>query len=233
MKPTRKLNRRSFLGRVAGGLVFGGALGLIGAEAAAFQRVQTGLTDSDSGSSSDDPGYGRGGANAISDNDPRDPAGQGVNVRNRAQPPQTGVTDRDPTDPRGGGRGGTTGFSDNDRGANADPSGRGHGVVRNGPYSGYSDADRGQIHDAPGHGVGRGAPTGYTGRTDSDPSDAGGYGRGGTSGAATDVRGYRRRSNGECLRHSGTTDADNGAARDPANYGHENGNNVVQRYYCN
>ena len=232
MKTVRKLNRRSFLGRVAGGLVFGGSLGLVGAEAAAFQRVQTGLTDSDSGSNSDDAGYGRGGQNAISDNDPRDPAGQGVNVRNRGQGPQTGVTDRDPTDRRGEGRGATTGFSDSDSGANADPSMGGRGTVRHGPYSGYSDADTGQIHDTPGHGVGRGAPHTYTGRTDSDSSDAGGYGRGGTGGAATDVRGYRRRANNECLRHSGTTDADNGAARDPANYGHENGNNVVPSYYC-
>jgi hypothetical protein len=235
MRPTRKLNRRSFFTQVMGGAIAAGAVGLVTGEASAGQGPPyTGITDSDSGSTSDHPGYGRGGSGAISDNDSgpnADPGGQGRN--RRGQPPASGVTDRDPTDPRGQGRGATTGFSDSDRGPNADPSGRGRGTVRGSPYSGYSDSDRGQIHDAPGHGVGRSAPSGYTGLTDSDPQDRGGYGRGrNAQRPATDVRGYARRANGNCLRYSGTTDADSGAARDPSSYGHANGNNVVPDYYC-
>ena len=56
MKPTRKLSRRSFLGRVAGGAIAGGAaLTVLGAPAEALQ-----VTDSDSGPNSDPPGRGRG-----------------------------------------------------------------------------------------------------------------------------------------------------------------------------
>ena len=234
MNVTRKLNRRSFMGQVTGG-VAAGALGLFGGEARAWQPPYTGITDTDSGSTSDGPGYGRGGAEAVSDNDsgPRaDPGGQGRNARNRGQPPATGVTDRDGgpnADARGRGRGATTGFSDRDRGANADLSGRGRGTVRSGPYSGYSDNDSGEIHDAPGHGAG--GPTRYTGLTDSDSVDRGGYGLG-PNRRPSEVRGYQRRRSGQCLRYSGSSDRDAGAARDPAGYGHENGNNVVESYFC-
>ena len=47
MKPTHKLNRRSFMGRVVGTVAIGGALSLVGGEALAFQ-----VSDSDSGPNS-------------------------------------------------------------------------------------------------------------------------------------------------------------------------------------
>ena len=141
MKVTRRLNRRSFLGQVAGGAVAAGALGLIGSAARAQTGPYTGGTDNDSGSNADNAGHGR---------------GPGGNASGQPQSnPQTGITDRDPTDPSGQGRGGSTGYSDSDSGANADPSGRGR---------------RGQATQ--------------TGITDSDSSDAYGQGHG-TSGAGT------------------------------------------------
>src|SRR5580765_660382 len=123
MKPTRKVSRRSFMARIMGGVAAGGALGIIGGEARAWQPPYTGITDNDTGSNSDNTGYGRGGNRAVSDNDSgpdADPAGHGRNTRGRVQP-RTGITDRDASDPSGGGRGGSSGYSDNDSGPNADP----------------------------------------------------------------------------------------------------------------
>ncbi|MGE0179202.1 MAG: twin-arginine translocation signal domain-containing protein [Sphingomonas sp.] len=94
MKPTRKLSRRSFLTRVAGGAIAGGgALMVLGGTASAYQ-----VTDSDSGATSDPPGRGRG--------------------RNRIR----GCTDADSgqnADPPSAGRGSRT--TDSDSGPNADP----------------------------------------------------------------------------------------------------------------
>src|SRR6185503_5684119 len=127
MKPTRRLNRRSFLGRVAGGAVAAGALGIIGGEAKAWQTgPYTGVTDNDSGSYADNAGHGRGpGGNAngqpaqpqnnqtgYSDSDSganADPSGGG----RRGQRPNTGITDGDPTDPYGQGHGTSGGTSHN------------------------------------------------------------------------------------------------------------------------
>jgi len=107
MKPTRRLNRRSFFRQVAGGAVAAGALGVIGGEARAWQTgPYTGVTDNDSGGNADNAGHGRG------------PGG------NASGHPQ-GVTDSDVYDPSGAGRGGGTGYSDSDSGPGADPSGRG------------------------------------------------------------------------------------------------------------
>ena len=90
MKTDRKLSRRSFLGRVVGGTVAGGAfVALATTRAEAIQasdrdtgpnadpagRGRTGLTDSDSGPNADQPGRGRG--NGRSDSDPTDRAGCG------------------------------------------------------------------------------------------------------------------------------------------------------------
>src|SRR5688572_14564101 len=113
MKPTRKLSRRSFLGRVAGGALVGGAaLTVLGGRAEALQTDNDsgpnadpagrgrGVTDNDRGRNADPAGRGRG--TGVSDNDSgrnADPAGRG---RGRA----TGVTDNDPSDPANGGRGG-------------------------------------------------------------------------------------------------------------------------------
>jgi hypothetical protein len=75
MKPTRRVSRRSFLVRVAGGALAGGAaLTVLGGEAGAQGvtdsdtgpaadprgRGRGALTDTDSGPSSDQPGKGRG-----------------------------------------------------------------------------------------------------------------------------------------------------------------------------
>ncbi|HEV7660754.1 MAG TPA: hypothetical protein VGO55_13020 [Allosphingosinicella sp.] len=63
MKPTRRVSRRSFLVRVAGGALIGGAaLTVLGGEAGAVQ----GVTDSDSGPGADPRGRGRG---ALTDSD--------------------------------------------------------------------------------------------------------------------------------------------------------------------
>ena len=152
MKPTRQVNRRSFLHQVAGGAALGGTLGLVSSsEAFAVQvtdcdsgagadpggrgtgrRPRTGVTDSDSGAAADPGGCGRGGTRST------DPG---------SHQQQTGYTDSDPTDRVGSGRGGTgsrqhTGVTDRDSGAGADPagSGRGGGTTRNGGGSGSSDA---------------------------------------------------------------------------------------------
>jgi len=178
MKPARKLNRRSFLGQVAGGAIGLGALGLVGSSRAGAQTgPYTGVTDNDTGSYADNAGHGRGpGGNA---------SGQPVR--------QTGVTDRDPTDPSGGGRGTATGYSDSDSGSNADPSGQGR---RREYQTGRTDSDS---YDRTGEG--RGPVQGYerpsqhrpdgtcvvpTGHTDSDSGqtrDPSGYGNNGAPGS--------------------------------------------------
>ena len=102
MKPTRKLTRRSFLGRVAGGVVGGAALIATGAhEAEALQ-----VSDRDSGSNSDPAGRGYTG---YSDRD----SGRNADRVNHGR--------------RGRRGGGIQGCTDNDRGSNSDPAGRGHG----------------------------------------------------------------------------------------------------------
>ena len=118
MKPTRKLTRRSFLGRVAGGVVGGAALIAAGTPAAEALQVsdrdtgsnsdpvgrgRTGVTDNDSGSNSDRPNHGRRGR------------------RSSGGSSQRACTDRDTgrgSDPQGRGRG--TGYSDSDSGRNSD-----------------------------------------------------------------------------------------------------------------
>lgn len=108
MTPSRKLSRRSFFARVAGGAI---AVPLLAGRA----RAQT--TDSDTGFYADPAGSGRG----LTDNDTgpdADLAGQG----------RGGVTDNDSgasADPAGNGRGrrrrACSGHTDNDGGVYADP----------------------------------------------------------------------------------------------------------------
>ncbi len=82
MKPVRKLSRRSFLTRVAGGAVIaGGAIATLGGTAQALQ-----VTDSDSGATADPPGRGRGNRRirGCTDGDSgatADPAGNGRGTR--------------------------------------------------------------------------------------------------------------------------------------------------------
>ena len=102
MSEESKLDRRSFLGRVMGGVAIAGAATVLGGTAARAQvsdsdptdaagRGRTGRTDSDP---TDGAGRGRGTHNGRSDSDPTDSAGQG----------RTGRTDSDPTDGVGRGR---------------------------------------------------------------------------------------------------------------------------------
>ena len=105
MAEIKRLNRRSFLTRVAGGTVIGGAMLLIAGSASAQ------ITDQDSGAHADGGGHGRG--TGHTDQDPTDGA---CNGRNRTS--ANGITDQDPGDPRGNGRG--TGHTDSDSGANGD-----------------------------------------------------------------------------------------------------------------
>lgn len=204
MKATRQTSRRSFMGRVLGGVAIG-ALATVSGKARAWQRGgYTGVTDSDSGYNSDEAGYGRGGRGSRpssnytghTDNDGADPVNGGVHGGNEA----TGLTDRDSgprADSAGYGRGtlgrpgvrqgGRTGPgpTDND---STDSTGEGRGRA----YTGISDQDSGSYSDNAGYGRGgRGSrrdpqvsqSPGYTGITDQDSgpnSDNGGYGRGGS-----------------------------------------------------
>ena len=105
MKPTRKLSRRSFLGRVAGGIVAGGAtLTILGREAQAqpsdtdptdqVGRGYTGVTDNDRGGNADPVGNGRG-RGRITDSDSGSMADPSGNGRGRRRTSATGVTDGD------------------------------------------------------------------------------------------------------------------------------------------
>lgn len=165
MRTRRHLTRRSFLARVSGGLVAGGALALI--DGAPRARAQTGpftgVTDSDSGAAADNAGHGRG------------PGGNRY-----GQPPQPQRQ---------------TGYSDSDSGPNADPSGAGRRGVRTGvtdsdPTDPYGNG-RGSLNSG-GRGVrpNQRRPDGrcvhYTGRTDSDAGavrDPSSYGHGGSQGS--------------------------------------------------
>src|SRR5689334_17862470 len=107
MRSGRRLNRRSFLRRVAGRAAATGALGVIGGEARAWQTgPYTGVTDQDSGSHADNAGHGRG------------PGGNSSGQPAQPQPGQTGYSDSDSgadADPSGGGRRGQrpqTGITD-------------------------------------------------------------------------------------------------------------------------
>jgi hypothetical protein len=91
MKPTKKLSRRSFLGRVAGGAIAGGAALTILGETPAYAQV----TDTDTGRYADPVGRGRGRrGSGVTDSDTgryADPAGNGRGRRRRC----TGLTDAD------------------------------------------------------------------------------------------------------------------------------------------
>ena len=127
MTPRRKLSRRSFLAKVAGGSVLaGGALFFVSGRAEAYQ-----CSDSDPppGRGGDPSGRGRYcGARprtGCSDNDSgrgSDPAAYGRHCRTA-----TGYTDNDSGDPTNGGHGPNRGriCSDSDSGPRADNEGQG------------------------------------------------------------------------------------------------------------
>lgn len=117
MKPTRKLTRRSFLGRVAGGVVGGAALVAVGTPAAEALQV----TDRDSGANSDPPGRGYTGVTDRDSGSNSDRPNHGRRGRRPVRSSYRPCTDRDTgrgSDPQGRGRG--TGYSDSDSGRNSD-----------------------------------------------------------------------------------------------------------------
>ena len=121
MKPTRRLSRRSFLGRVAGGAIIGGAaLTVLGTEAVALQ-----VSDSDSGPTGDPAGRGRGNLTDRDSGSNADRPGRGRGAR------RASCTDRDSGARSDGvGRGRGNGVNDADSGANADAARCGRGPRR-------------------------------------------------------------------------------------------------------
>jgi hypothetical protein len=110
MKTDRKLSRRSFLGRVVGGTVAGGAFVALASRAEALQvsdsdsgpnsdppgRGRTGVTDSDSGPNSDRPNHGRSrSGRPCTDSD------TGPNADRAGSGRGNGRSDSDPTDRAG------------------------------------------------------------------------------------------------------------------------------------
>src|SRR3954470_13444867 len=102
MKAMRRLSRRSFLGRVAGGAIAGGAALVLPGGTAEAQVTDTdrgpnadapgrgrGATDSDSGGSAGPAGRGRGGTSDSDSGPNADPAGRGRGSRG------SGITDSD------------------------------------------------------------------------------------------------------------------------------------------
>ena len=153
MRASRTLNRRSFVAKVAGGMIAtGGAAALIVGPAHA--QNYSGVTDCDSGNGADRPGYGTGNRNQYTDRD-------------------TGPN----SDPRCHGRGpnqqegGTSGYgrygesasncSDSDSGPGADPGGRGVRCNGRTPDARFppsntrhcTDSDSGPSADLPQRGV--------------------------------------------------------------------------------
>jgi hypothetical protein len=113
MKITRKLSRRSFMGRVVGGAVAtGGALVMLSGRAEALQ-----VSDSDSGPNADQAGHGRTG---VTDGDSGPNADRAGHGRRRAGGRACTDSDSGPNaDGAGHGRG--NGVTDNDTGSNSDP----------------------------------------------------------------------------------------------------------------
>lgn len=153
MRTSRRLNRRSFVGTVAGGMIVaGGAAVLVIGPANA--QTYTGVTDCDAGTGHDRPGYGTGVRNQYTDSD-TGPTGD-PRCRGRGPARREGT-------PSGHGRysGVAPNCSDRDYGTGSDPGGR--GVRCNGqvPERRYppartrhcTDSDRGPRADLPQQGV--------------------------------------------------------------------------------
>jgi hypothetical protein len=156
MKASHKLNRRSFAASVLGGVIAGGsATAFLAGRAGAQGRNYTGVTDCDSGTGHDRPGYGSGVRNQYTDSDtgpnadprchgraPNSGSPSGTEYHGR---PRTGCTDQDRgqyADAGGYGRtcrggeinpnalGRPSGCTDSDSGPNADPAGDGRCTPR-------------------------------------------------------------------------------------------------------
>jgi hypothetical protein len=155
MRTSPKLNRRSFLANVAGGAVLsGGAVALVTGSARAQNTRYSGVTDCDSGSNHDRPGYGTGARNQYTDND----SGPGSDARCHGRGP---VRNEGGVSGRGGYGEGASGCSDSDSGPGSDPAGRGVRCNGQSPPTRYppttdrhcTDSDRGPRADPVGQGV--------------------------------------------------------------------------------
>ena len=128
MKASRKLNRRSFLASVAGGVAVGGGVTNLLVDGAQAQSY-TGVTDSDTGNVRDRPGYGVGTRNRYTDRDTgpnADPQFHGRGPNGRAEGAVSG---------NGAYGDAASGCSDSDSGPGSDPGGRGrHCGANQTPY---------------------------------------------------------------------------------------------------
>jgi hypothetical protein len=118
MKTSRRCNRRSFMTKVAGGMLASGGAALLVTGPARAQNY-SGVTDCDTGQGADRGGYGTGNRTQYTDRD----TGPNADPRCRG---------RGPNRPEGGtsgygqyGYGNPSGCSDADGGPGADPGGRG------------------------------------------------------------------------------------------------------------
>lgn len=149
MKASRRVSRRSFLRRVGTTATAGAALALVGGSELRAQSY-SGVTDCDTGSAGDRPGYGTGNRNSYTDQD----TGPNGDPRCRGRGP-AGQREGGPS---GGGNYGSqpTQCTDRDSGANADPAGRGRcGRPRGSPPTNErhcSDSDSGENYDRSGEG---------------------------------------------------------------------------------
>ena len=117
MKASRKLNRRSFLTSVLGGVAIGGGATAIVTDAKAQNVRYSGVTDADTGNGADRPGYGTGVRNRYTDRDTgpnSDPQFQGRGPQGEGGTSGTGRYG-DPA----------SGCTDSDSGPGSDPGGRG------------------------------------------------------------------------------------------------------------
>lgn len=151
MRTSRRVTRRSFLSSVTAGMIAGGgALTLVAGTARAQGRPYTGVTDSDTGQHADAPGYGTGTRNVYTDQD----TGPNADAQFHGRGP-VGQREGGPSGGGNYGREATT-CTDQDRGANADPAGRGtcgHPRDRTPTHIRVcSDSDRGENYDAAGYG---------------------------------------------------------------------------------
>ena len=155
MNTSRRLNRRSFVTRVAGGLIVtGGAVALVAGPARA--QNYTGVTDCDTGQPHDRPGYGVGNRTQYTDRD-TGPTGD-PRCRGRGPNRQEGNTSGNGNYNYGQP---VTGCSDTDGGPGSDPGGRGLRCSGRTPPTHYppgntrhcTDSDRGNSADPVGQGV--------------------------------------------------------------------------------
>ena len=123
MKPTRRINRRSFAASVLGGVAIGGGATAFLTERASAQTY-TGTTDCDAGGRGDRPGYGTGVRNQYTDSDSGANADPRCHGRGPGNGSPTGTHYAEPP----------SGCSDSDGGPGADPGNRGRHCGSGNPY---------------------------------------------------------------------------------------------------